>query len=131
MCYRGAILEVLQSRLRTLSLVDLENAQYGSPEMYKKLDKLTHKMRHRFQSGHRLPQGLKLLTDWPSENVEHSNAGENSEPEVLDMVENDGEEEKDKIEAEENWKEMVTGSTGHGDRESEIENVSEHVVIHI
>ena len=52
----GAIMEVLQSRLRNLSLVDLENAHYGSPELYKKLAKLTHKMRHRFQSGQQLPQ---------------------------------------------------------------------------
>ena len=67
----GAVMEVLQSRLRNLSLVDLETAHFGTPELYKTLAKLTHKLRHRYQSGHQLPQGLKLLTDWPSGKVEY------------------------------------------------------------
>ena len=119
-------MEVLQSRLCNLSLVDLENAHFGTPELYKSLAKLTHKLRHRYQSGHQLPQGLKLLTDWPKEKVEHDDAVEHTEPEVLDIVENDGEEEKDRVEAEEGWKEMGADNTGRRDQESEIENVSEH-----
>ena len=67
----GAVMEVLQSRLRNLSLVDLENAHFGTPELYKSLAKLTHKLQHRYQSGHQLPQGLKLLTEWPKESAPH------------------------------------------------------------
>ena len=66
----GAVLEVLQSRLRKLSLVDLESAHFGHPDLYKNLAKLTHKLRHKFQPGCQIPQGLKLLSDWPNEKVE-------------------------------------------------------------
>ena len=121
----GAKMEVLQSRLRELSLVDLENAHYGSPELYKKLAQLTHKMRHRYQSGQQLPQGLKLLMDWPSEKVEHTDVVKNSE-EVLDVAGNDGEEERDRVETEEDQTIMDTESAAHRDLDSEIGNVNEH-----
>ena len=122
----GSVIEVLQSRLRNLSLVDLENAHFGTPELYKSLAKLTHKLRHRYQSGHQLPQGLKLLTDWPNGKVEYVDTVKNTEPEVLDIVENGGEMEEDRVEAEEVWKEMGADNAGRRDWESEIENLSEH-----
>ena len=121
-----AISEVLQSRLRNLSLVDLETAHFGTPELYKTLAKLTHKLRHKYQSGYQLPQGLKLLSDWPNEKVENVDTVKDTEPEVLDMVESGGEVEEDKVEAEEGWKEVGADNAGHRDLEPEIERTSEH-----
>ena len=102
----GAVSEVLQSRVRNLSLVDLESAHFGTPELYKTLARLTHKLRHKYQSGYQLPQGLKLLSDWPNEKVECVDTVQNSEPETLDIVGGGGEVEEDRVEAEEGWKEM-------------------------
>ena len=102
----GAISEVLQSRLRNLSLVDLENAHFGTPELYKTLARLTHKMRHKYQSGYQLPQGLRLLTDWPNEKVENVDTVKDTEPEVLDIVDSEGEVEEDRVEAEKGWRKM-------------------------
>ena len=130
----GAKLEVLQSRLRELSLSDLENAHFGSPELYKKLAQLTLKMRNKYQAGQQLPQGLKLLRDWPSEKVENMDVVGNSEPEVLDVTGNDGEEDRDRVETEEDQIIMDTESAAHQNLESaahrnldsEIENVNKH-----
>ena len=120
-----AVMEVLQSRLRNLSLVDLETAHFGTPELYKTLAKLTHKLRHRYQSGCQLPQGLKLLSDYPNEKVEYVDTVKNTEPEVLDIVENGGEMEEDRVEAEEGWKEMGADNAGLQDRKPEMESISE------
>ena len=109
----GAKLEVLQSRLRELSLLDLENTHFGSPELYKKLAQLTLKMRNKYQAVQQLPQGLKLLRDWPSEKVENMDVVGNSEPEVLDVTGNDGEEDRDRVEAEEDQIIMDTESAAH------------------
>ena len=122
----GAVMEVLQSRLRPLSLVDLETAHFWAPELYKTLAKLTHKLQHRYQSGCQLPPGLKLLSDYPNEKVENVDTVKNTEPEVLDIVENGGGMEEDRVEAEEGWKEMGADNAGRRDWESEIKNLSEH-----
>ena len=130
----GAKLEVLESRLRELSFTDLENVHFGSPELYKKLAKLTLRMRNKYQAGQQLPQGLKLLRDWPSEKVENMDVVGNSEPEVLDVTGNDGEEDRDRVETEEDQIIMDTESAAHQnlesaahrDLDSEIGNVNEH-----
>ena len=62
--------EVVQSRLKPLSLVDIERAHYGTPDLYRKLAVLTNKLRQKFQPGMQSQMGLKLLSCWPDERSE-------------------------------------------------------------
>ena len=109
----GAKLEVLSSRLRELSLSDLEHAHFGSPELYKKLAQLTLRMRNKYQAGKQLPRGLQLLRDWPGETLEDMNVVGNPEPDILDVTGNDGVEEGDRVKTEEDQVVMDTESTAH------------------
>ena len=109
----AAKLEVLGSRLRELSLSDLENAHFGSPELYRKLAQLTLRIRNKYQVGKQLPRGLQLLKDWPSETLEDTDVVGNFEPDILDVTENDGEEERDRVETEEDQGVMDTENAAH------------------
>ena len=96
----GAKLEVLSSRLQELCLSDLEQAHFGSPELYKKLTQLTLRMRNKYQAGKQLPKGLQLLKDWPSEPLENRDTVEKPDGDILDVTGIDGVEEREEVETE-------------------------------
>ena len=128
----GAVYEVLQSRLRQLSLVDLESAHFGHPDLYKNLAKLTHKLRHKFQPGSQSPMGLKLLSDWPNEKSESLDTWQDSGSETLNIVGGVNEAEEDGLvggeesKEEDDWKEKgVDIKPGHRDRTPEMDRISE------
>ena len=92
-------------------------------------------MRNKYQAGKQLPRGLQLLRDWPRETLEDMDVVGNFEPDILDVTGNDGEEERDRVETEEDQTIMDTESAAHRDLESaahrdldsEIETVNEHI----
>ena len=116
----GAKLEVLSSRLRELSLSDLEHAHFGSPELYKKLTQLTLRMRNKYQAGKQLPRGLQLLRDWPGETLEDMDVVGNPEPDILDVTGNDGVEERERVETEEDQVVMDTENAAHENLEGAV-----------
>ena len=57
----------MHSRIQPLSLIDLEKAHFGTPELYKNLAVLTNKLRRKYQPGTQSTTGLKLLSCLPGE----------------------------------------------------------------